>query len=135
MKQEDQHHTRFSVALPSLALTHSLDSYDMLILSNNDILVGDGVVAGMQDMLRHYPFMAPSTTLHGAGHNPPQSLAIQCGLDAGIEAQVNEASNYQRTQNLLGHMCGSGKAYEFPAGRLKFGVSRWTRASEYWMVQ
>ena len=66
--------------------------------------------------------MAPTTTLAGAGHNPPQSLAKLCGLSADIEAQVNVASNYQRTQNMLEGLCGSGQAFEFPnPGKPRFG--------------
>jgi hypothetical protein len=88
--------------------------YDFLLVANNDILVPSGSISKMQDLMRHYPFMAPSTTLSGAGHNPAQSLANICNLKSDLEGAIDEPRNYQRIQNMADIMCNTGAAFETP---------------------
>ena len=88
--------------------------YDFLLVANNDILVPSGSISKMQDLMRHYPFMAPSTTLSGAGHNPAQSLANICNLKSELEGAIDEPRNYQRIQNMADIMCNTGAAFETP---------------------
>lgn len=58
----------------NLGYSHFLKyNYETLFLANNDVLIPDGAIGAMQTLLEFYPFMAPSTTLVGAGHNPGQS--------------------------------------------------------------
>ena len=69
-------------------------------------------------MLRHYPFMAPSTTRRGAGHNLAQSVGSLCFLQ--VDSYMDEASNFQRVQDMLKTICGLGPAYTIPTD-IKFG--------------
>ena len=79
--------------------------YANLILSNNDVLVPSGAVAGVQRALRDYPFVVPMSTLKGAGHNPTQAITSLCRTDVSFESYLSAPSNYRAVQAAVGTAC------------------------------
>jgi hypothetical protein len=81
--------------------------YQYLVLGNNDILLPNGAITALQELLHSGVSIAvPLTSEKGAGHNPSQSL-LRALNKTNLESYVNNPYNVQNIQDsLTGHAKG-----------------------------
>lgn len=72
--------------------------YDYFILAGHDMLVPNGAITEMVNVIERWPFnvVVPTSTTRGVGHNPIQSVVNHYN---GFEPECNEPENYQNIQD------------------------------------
>lgn len=76
--------------------------YKYLVLSNNDVILPNGAIGAMRDVLiNDVSVVVPLSTDKGAGHNPSQSFRLAYKLPKENEPYIENPYNVQKIQDAL----------------------------------